>query len=415
MVFKRGGLCLPEYRYTAKDFSGKIFNGVIEADNPEAFYRTLKERSQFCLNVKEAGRQSMNISLTGNKLKLKDLSIFCRQFSTMLTAGLPVIKCLDILYEQTANKQFRSIILNVYEAVQRGDSLSRAMKGQKNAFPLLFLNMIEAGEASGSLDAVMQRLADQFEKDSKIQNKVSQALVYPAFLAGLTVVVVIVLLTFVLPTFLKMFSQFGGKMPITTQILLAISGALTNYWYIFIAGIILITVLWSTFLKSRSGRIMWDKFKLRLPVLGKILLIVESSRFARTLASLFSSGMPIIQSIEIVAKIMKNSYIQNGLYQVNEDVRRGVSISASVKKLNIFPLMLCSMLSIGEESGNMDDILNKTAAYYDEESDTAISKMVALLEPVMIVTLAVVVGFIIISVITPVFSIYSNINSGGGG
>jgi len=299
--------------------------------------------------------------------------------------------------------------------VQRGDSLSRAMKGQKNAFPLLFLNMIEAGEASGSLDAVMQRLADQFEKDSKIQNKVSQALVYPAFLAGLTVVVVIVLLTFVLPTFLKMFSQFGGKMPITTQILLAISGALTNYWYIFIAGIILITVLWSTFLKSRSGRIMWDKFKLRLPVLGKILLIVESSRFARTLASLFSSGMPIIQSIEIVAKIMKNSYIQNGLYQVNEDVRRGVSISASVKKLNIFPLMLCSMLSIGEESGNMDDILNKTAAYYDEESDTAISKMVALLEPVMIVTLAVVVGFIIISVITPVFSIYSNINSGGGG
>jgi type IV pilus assembly protein PilC len=239
-------------------------------------------------------------------------------------------------------------------------------------------------------------------------------LVYPAFLAGLTVVVVIVLLTFVLPTFLKMFSQFGGKVPITTQILLAISGAITNYWYIIIGVIILISVLWSTFLKSRSGRLMWDRFKLRLPVLGKILLVVESSRFARTLASLFSSGMPVIQSIEIVAKIMKNSYIKNGLYQVNEDVRRGVSISASVKKLNIFPLMLCSMLSIGEESGNMDDILNKTAAYYDEESDTAISKMVALLEPVMIVTLAVIVGFIIISIITPVFSIYSNINNGGG-
>jgi type IV pilus assembly protein PilC len=405
---------LPEYQYTSKDFSGKVFNGVIEANSPEAFYRALRERNQFCLDFKEAGRQNMSISLTGKKIKLKDLSIFCRQFSTMLTAGLPVIKCLDILYEQAANKQFKAIILSVYESVQRGDSLSRAMTAQKSAFPLLLINMVEAGEASGSLDAVMKRLADQFEKDSKLQNKVSQALVYPAFLAVLTVAVVVVLLTFVLPTFLKMFSQFGGKVPVTTQILLGISNAIINYWYIIIGIIVVISVLWSMFLKSPDGRIMWDRFKLKMPVLGKIMLVVESSRFARTLASLFSSGMPIIQSIEIVAKVMKNSYIKNGLNQVTEDVRRGVSISASVKKLNIFPLMLCSMLSIGEESGNMDDILNKTAAYYDEESDTAISKMVALLEPVMIVVLAVIVGFIIISIITPVFSIYSSVNASGG-
>jgi type IV pilus assembly protein PilC len=405
---------VPEYQYNSKDFSGKVYNGVIEADNLDLFYKILRERNQFCLHVKEADRQSLNISLTGNKVKLKDLSMFCRQFSTMLAAGLPVIKCLDILYEQTVNKQFKAIILGVYESVQRGDSLSRAMKAKKNAFPLLFLNMVEAGEASGSLDTVMQRLADQYEKDSKTQNKVTQALIYPAFLACLTIVVVIVLLTFVLPTFLNMFSQFGGKIPVTTQILLNISYVLTNYWYVIIGVIILITIMCRVFLSSHDGRLIWDRFKLKMPVLGKILLIVESSRFARTLASLFSSGMPVIQSIEIVAKIMKNAYIQDGLYQANEDVRRGVSISASVKKLNIFPLMLCSMLSIGEESGNMDDILNKTAAFYDEESDTAISKMVSLLEPVMIVTLAVIVGFIIISIITPVFAIYSNINNGGG-
>lgn len=406
---------MPEYIYTAKDYAGKVINGVIETENREAFYRTLRERSQFCLTVKEAGRQSMNIRLTGNKIKLKALSIFCRQFSTMISAGLPVIKCLDILYEQTEDKQFKAIILGVYEAVQRGDSLSRAMKAQKNAFPLLLLNMIEAGEASGSLDSVMQRMADQYEKDSKLQNKVTQALIYPAFLSVLTVAVVVVLLTFVLPTFLRMFAQFGGKLPITTRILLGLSGAITNYWYIFIGAIVLISVLWTAFLKSRQGRLAWDHFKLRMPVLGKILLVVESARFSRTLASLFSSGMPIIQSIEIVTKVMKNSYVQNRLYQVNEDVRRGVSISGSVKKLNVFPAMLCSMLSIGEESGNMDEILNKTAAYYDEESDTAISKMIALLEPVMIVLLAVIVGFIIISIITPIFSLYGSINSSSGG
>jgi type IV pilus assembly protein PilC len=411
---KKGGAFLSEYRYIAKDLTGRTINGVLEADNLEAFYRVLRERKQFCLTVKQAGRQSLNISLTGNKVKLKDLSVFCRQFSTMLTSGLPVIKCLDILYEQTANKRFKSIILGVYEAVQRGDALSQAFKAQDGAFPLLLVNMVEAGEASGSLDTVMKRLADQYEKDSKLHNKVSQALVYPAFLAVLTIVVVIVLLVFVLPTFIKMFNQFGGKMPVTTQILLGISNAIIHYWYLFILIILIIGLLWSTFLKSKKGRLAWDRFKLHMPVLGKILLIVESSRFARTLASLSSSGMPIIQSIEILTKILKNAYIKDGLTRMNEDVRRGVSISAAIKKLNIFPLMLCSMLSIGEESGNMDEILNKTSAFYDEESDTAIAKMVSLLEPTMIVILAVIVGFIIVSIITPVFSIYSSVNASGG-
>lgn len=404
---------MPEYLYTSKDVSGKTFKGVIEADNQETFYKILRERSQFCLDYKEAGKSSMNISLSGNKIKLKDLSIFCRQFSTMLTAGLPVIKCLDILYAQTTNKQFKVILLRVYESVQRGNSLSRAMNSQNNAFPLLLINMVEAGEASGTLDTVMKRLADQFEKDNKLHNKVSQALIYPAFLAGLTVVVVVVLLTFVLPTFLKMFSQFGGKIPITTQILLGLSNCIINYWFIIIGIILLVAVLWSLYLKSHDGRLNWDHFKLKMPVLGKVQLIVESSRFARTLASLFSSGVPIIQSIEIVTKVVKNRYIQESLARANEDVKRGLSISASIKKLNIFPLMLCSMLSIGEESGNMDEVLNKTSAFYDEEADTAISKMVGLLEPVMIVLLAVIVGFIIISIITPVFSIYSSINASG--
>lgn len=404
---------MPEYQYASKDLAGKLYRGSLEAENLDGFYRLLKERGQFCIDVREAGLQSRAVSLGGGKIRLRDLSVFCRQFSTMLSSGLPVIKCLDILYEQTANKRLKVIILGVYESVQRGDSLSGAMKSQK-VFPLLFLHMVEAGEASGTLDTVMKRLAEQFEKDYKTRNKVTQALIYPAFLICLTVVVVVVLLTFVLPTFLNMFSQFGGTLPVTTRILLAVSHALTNYWYVFLAAIVLIVILWNMFLKSPAGRLKWDRFKLRMPILGKTVLVLESSRFARTLASLFSSGMPVIQSIEVVARVINNRYIQESLNRANEDVRRGVSISAAIRKLGIFPTMLCSMLSIGEESGNMEEILNKSAAFYDEQSDTAIQKMIALLEPVMIVALAVIVGFIIISIITPIYSIYSQIGQSGG-
>lgn len=404
---------MPEYQYTSKDITGKKFYGVIEADNLDLFYKALHDQNQFCLSCKMAGKSSLNIEIGSKKVKLKDLSIFARQFSTMLEAGLPVIKCLDILYEQTQNKRFKAIILNIYEAVQRGDALSRAMKAQKNAFPVLFLNMVESGEASGSLESVMKRLADQLEKDNKLQNKVRQALIYPSFLVCMTIMVVIVLLVFVMPTFLSMFNQLGGKLPLTTRILLGFSHAITNYWYVILAVIALIAILWNMFLGSNSGRLMWDRFKLRVPVVGKILLTVESSRFARTLASLFSSGMPIIQAIEIVAKVIRNAYVQKGLYAADEDIRRGMSVSDAVKRADIFPIMLCSMISIGEESGNMDEILNKTSAFYDEESDAAINRLIALLEPAMIVVLAFVVGFIVISVITPVFSIYQNVNSYG--
>jgi len=405
---------LPEYIYTSKSIDSKVFNGTIEAENLEGFYKIIKERSQFCIKVKELGAQSLSLSFKSNRLKLKDLSIFCRQFSTMLTAGLPVIKCLDILYQQTTNKQIKVVILGVYEAVQRGESLSKAMKSQKNAFPILLLNMVEAGEASGSLDTVMKRLAEQFEKDNKMSNKIQQALIYPLFLMVLSFVVILIMLIFVLPGFMKMFKDLGGTIPITTQILIGISNFILNYWYLLIIGIIFLSIITKLYLRSPAGRLNFDKLKLKIPVMGKLMMIVESSRFARTLASLFSSGLPIIQSLEIVCKIVKNAYMQESLYKVIEDVKRGTALSISVRKLNLFPIMLCSMLSIGEESGNMDDILMKTSLYYDEESDTAIAKMVTLIEPCMIVFLAVVVGFIIISIITPIYSIYSSINSGSG-
>ena len=406
---------MPEYQYTAKNKSGKTNNGIIDADNLQNFYKLMKERGLYCMSVKEgSGGTSKQISFnfSDKKIKLKQLTIFCRQFSTMLSSGITVIKCLDILYQQTENKNMKSNILGVYEAVQKGESLSRAMRSQKNAFPFLLLNMVEAGEASGSLDVVMQRMADNFEKDNKLQNKVKQAMVYPLFLSGLTIVVVIFLLTLVLPRFTGMFSQLGGDLPLPTKILLGLSGFIISYWYLLIIAVIIIVVLWNMYLKSKDGRIGWDKFKLKFPVIGKLLLIVESARFSRTLSSLISSGMPIIQALEIVGRVITNRYMEERLMAIVGDVRRGLTLSYSMKKLKLFPPMLCSMILVGEESGNLDDILNKTAAFYDEESDAAIARLLALIEPVMIVLLALIVGFIVISIITPIFSIYQSMSTG---
>jgi type IV pilus assembly protein PilC len=391
--------------------TGKTFSGTIEAENVEMFYSMLGERNQFCISVRQAGIANKPINITPKKLKLKELAIFARQFSTMLTSGLTVIKCLDVLYQQTTGKFLKATILGVYESVQKGDSLSKAMKSQKDAFPSLFLSMVAAGEASGSLDNVMLRMADQYERDNKLHNKISKALIYPAFLVVLIVGIVILMLVVVLPKFMEMFDQVGGTLPLPTQILLAISGALTNYWLIIIIAIILIAILWHSFLKSSGGRLWWDKLKIKAPIVGKLLLIVASSQFSRTFASLYSSGMPIVQSLEIVGGTLGNKYVESELQNVSEDVRRGVSLSAAVRKVSMFPPMLCSMLSIGEESGNLDDILNKTSAFYDEESDTAIEKLIALIEPVMIVSLAIIVGFIIMSIMLPLFSIYNQVGN----
>jgi type IV pilus assembly protein PilC len=239
-------------------------------------------------------------------------------------------------------------------------------------------------------------------------------MIYPLVLLILTVAIVAVLLAFVVPTFVGMFKQIGGDLPAPTKILLSISNAITGYWYLLLLGIGFIVLVVYIAFKSPKVRIAFDKFKLRMPVFGKLQIIVESAQFARTLASLFSSGLPIIQALDIVGKVIGNRFIKEKLFDVTEDVKKGLSLSIAMRKIALFPLMLCSMLSIGEESGNMDEILNKTAEFYDEESDTSIQRMVALIEPLMIVLMGAMVGFIVISIIMPVFSMYNQINSTGG-
>ena len=394
---------MPEFRYSVVDSKGQALSGVIEAENQEVCRKIIAQRGLFCLSVSPVSLASRNISFGSKNIKPKELSVFCRQFSTMLISGISVIKSLDILYNQAPKSNFKDTIKKVYEGVQRGQSLSASLMAQNNAFPDFMINMVEAGEASGTLDRVMERLADHFEKNLKTANKVKNAMMYPIILGVLTVCVVIILMVLVLPVFMEMFETSGVPLPLPTRILLAISNSLTGYWYVYLIVICSVSLIWMNFLKNENGRLKWDRYKTTMPLVGKLNLVVISARFARTMSTMMQSGIPLLKSLEITSRVLGNKYFEKSLVEISEDIRRGIPMSASIKKADIFPVMLSSMISIGEESGTLDDVLYKTAVLYDEESDAAVAKMVGMLEPLMIIIMALVVGFVVISIIVPMF------------
>lgn len=402
---------MPEYRYTVVDTKGQTLRGTLEADNEETCLKIIRQRGLYCLELAPASLATRSISFgKGSSLTIKDLTVFCRQFATMLSAGIGVIKSLDILYHQMEKPGSKAVVKNVYETVQRGQSLSTALKAQEGAFPPLLVHMLEAGEASGTLENVMERSSEHFEKDLKVSNKVKNAMIYPAVLGILTVLVVVLLLTLVLPTFVTMFSSMGVELPLPTRILLGLSHSLTHYWYIYLTVIALIIIAWTNYIKRPSGRMKFDKFKTTMPVLGKLNIIVLCARFARTLSTLMRSGISMLRSLEIAAKVVNNAYYEKALAEVREDIRKGTALSAAIKRSELFPAMLVSMIAVGEESGALDEVLRKCAIFYDEESDGAIARMVGLLEPVMIIFMAVVVAFVLISIITPMYSMLTNVH-----
>jgi type IV pilus assembly protein PilC len=402
---------LPEFRYTVINAAGQTLNGTIEAENEDVCRRIITQRGLYCLEISAASLASRSLNFGGKtKFKTKELSVFCRQFSTMLNSGIGVIKCLDILYTQSEKPAFKAVIKNVYESVQRGQALSQSLKAQNGAFPDILINMVEAGEVSGTLDRVMERVADHFEKDIKTGNKIKSAMIYPIILGSLTVLVVTVLMVFVLPTFINMFKSSGAELPIPTKILMAISGSMTGYWYIYLIVIATSILVSMNFLKNENGRLKWDQTKTRMPILGKMIVIILSARFSRTLSTLMQSGIPLLKSLEIAGKVLGNKFFEKNVTEMREEIRRGNSLSKAVSKSNIFPIMLLSMITIGEEAGTLEEVLHKTATFYDEESDSAISRMVGMLEPLMIIIMAVIVGFIVVSIIMPIFGMMQNVH-----
>jgi len=397
------------FKYRAVSQNGEIIEGFYEGKDESDVLIMLRGNNYLPVSIEKDTGAEAQIDLFSPKVKKKDLAVFCRQFYTMLDAGIGIVKCLDILEKQTENKTLVKAIASVYEDVQKGFTLSEAMKSHKNVFPQLLIHMVEAGEVSGNLDTIMERMAVHYEKESKLEQKIKSAMIYPIMLAVVSIAVVVFLLVSVLPTFISMFEGSGQALPGPTQILLDISNWLSSYWYIFISMVLGLILAFVVLGRTPGGRRFLDNLKLKIPVVKDTTVKIITSRFTRTLSTLLASGIPLIQSIEVVSKIVGNKVVYDRLEVATDDIRKGVSLSRAVRNVGVFPPMVDSMINIGEESGALDDILNKTADFYDDEVEASLQKMTTLMEPLMLVFMAVIIGFIVIAIAMPMFEMMNTI------
>lgn len=401
---------MASFNYEAINNEGKKIKGKYDAQSKKQVIDILKEKALYPVKIEEAvERKEISFDFL-QKVKTKDLAIFCRQFQVMLNAGVSIINCIDILRFQTENKKLRNVVKDVYEELQKGQTFSEALKIHDNIFPELFIYMVEAGEVSGTLDIILERMAVHYEKENKIQNKVKGAMVYPIILSVISVGIIIFLLVFVMPTFIGMFQGSGVELPLPTRILLLISNAIKSFWYIIISILSIIIFILNRFTKTIRGKYIIDRIKLKLPIIGSTTKKIVTSRFTRTLSTLLGSGIPLIQALEVVAKIVQNKIVEDGLLIAKEDIRKGVDLASPIKKIGFFPPMVESMIKIGEDSGALDEILDKTANFYDDEVEVSLQKLVTMLEPMMIVFMAIIVGGIVMAMILPMFNMINTLS-----
>ncbi|WP_160675221.1 type II secretion system F family protein [Clostridium sp. C8-1-8] len=399
---------MPSFKYKAMNENGERLQGTYTADSKDEVMEMISANNYYPLLVEEINQgTTINLQMF-DRVKIKDIAVFCRQFYTMLDAGVSINSSLNILARQLPNKKLRETLSKVEDNVKKGETLSESMKLQGKVFPDLLISMVETGEMSGNLDSVMLRMSTHFEKENKINNKVKSAMIYPTVLSVMAVSVVTILLTFVMPTFVDMFTQSGVQLPLPTKILLGISTGINNHWLIILIILALAILGLRYYFKSDSGTLFVSKFKLTFPIIKGLNQKIIVSRFTRTLSTMLSSGVSLVQALETVSNVVGNKIAENKLLQIREELVKGEGLSKPIEEAGIFPPMLASMIKIGEESGSLDDILNKTADFYDEEVETTIQTTTALLEPLLIVIMGVVVGFIVISIMLPMFTMYQN-------
>lgn len=400
------------YNYRAKTFTGNISAGKIDATDKNMVVSLLKNRGLYPMEISEMNLLDKDFKMGGGKkIPLKALSLFCKQFYTMVDAGVTIVGSLDLLRRQTENRKLANILSKVYEDVQKGMSLSEAMRVHKSQFPNIVISMIEIGEISGNLDTVLDRLSVYLEKDNKIRQKVKTSMVYPKVLSGIALVAVIFMMIFVVPNFISMFKDMGNELPLPTRILLGISNVFKNIWFLLGASIVIPSLIASfkKIKKTEKGKYLYDKFILALPLVGKNVSKIIAARFSRSLSLMLKTGVPLIQALEVVGNLLDNEVVNRGMIKVKEDIKRGSGLAEPLEAVGIFPVMVTHMISIGEEAGSLDSIVEKVADFYDDELDASIGKLVAMLEPLMIVAMAIVIGGIVIAMILPIFSMYQNV------
>ena len=412
MTIDKRGESMPVFSYVAVDKRGKEKRGSLEAETRERALEQLKAEGLIPVSVREQGALNKEIDFSiGKKVKPRDLSVFCRQFVSITQAGVPMKEALQMLSEQTENKWLKRAISEVLLNVEKGNTLADSMRSQPDIFPPMLVNMVEAGEQSGSLEMAFSRMAVHFEKEAKLKATIKKATIYPIILVIAAIGVIAVMLLFVIPIFIDMFADLDIEMPAITMFVMNSSKWMTSHWYVVLAMIVGVVAAYKLIYRTTQGRLTIDRIKMKMPLFGKLTVKTACSQFARTMSTLLMSGISTIDALETTSKIVNNIHYTNAMLKAREEVMKGVPLSEPLEASGIFPPMVYHMTGIGEETGNVEEMLEKMADYYDEEVEMTTQSVLAAMEPLIIVFMALVVGTLVIAVISPIRAMYNGLDN----
>ena len=393
---------MPTFEYTARSQTGQIQKGQLDVSTKDDVSAYLRKNRLILVSVREAPKQ-IKFSMGGPRVKTRDIVIFTRQFATMINAGLPLVQSLNILASQTENKTLADVTKTVVYDVESGNTLADAFSKHPKAFSSLYVNMVAAGEAGGILDTILLRLATFLEKNDALVRKVKGAMIYPGVIISVVAIAICILLVFVIPTFQSMFSSAGLELPLPTRVVIGMSDFLIGYWWAILAAAGAGVFALKSYYRTAAGRLQIDTMLLKAPVLGDVIRKSAVSRFTRTLGTLVSSGVSILEGLEITAKTAGNQVVHNAVMESRQSIAGGETIAAPLERSKVFPPMVISMIAVGEQTGGLDEMLSKIADFYDEEVDVAVSALLSLMEPAMIVGLGVIVGGMVVAMYLPIF------------
>ncbi len=399
---------MPRYRYKAVNEAGDTQLGVIEGNNPENAEDVLRSKGYYPQEITALVEKERKGEIElSPKIKINDLAVFCNQFAVVLKAGVSILHSLEIMSAQTENKKLKAVLLDVYEKIQKGTSVSAAFRDHAKRFPDLFLSMLEAGEASGNLDSSLERMGITLTKQHKLSQKVTSALIYPVILSVIAFLVVVFLLTFVVPTFAGMYASGNQELPGLTKIMLGLGDFMSKNILILFITVVFLIILTRMILQQEAVRYSLDRFKLQIPVMGPLLLKIITSRYTMSMSTLLSAGISLTQALDITSRNLGNAYVNKSVHSIINEVRSGKGLTEPLKDLHIFSPMVVQMTQLGEEAGTLDDLLSQTADFYESEADSATSKLTALIEPIIIVVMGGLVLTIVMSILLPMFGMYS--------
>ncbi|MCU7203695.1 MULTISPECIES: type II secretion system F family protein [unclassified Turicibacter] len=400
---------MAKFRYRALTATKEKVEGFYVAKSKDEVISILVANNHYPLLVEEVN-DLLNTEIGfKKKVKLKDIAIFCRQFYTMVDAGVKLDSCLHILATQLTHSVLKQAVADVHNEVKNGTMLSKAMNHHSDVFPNLLVKMISAGEISGNLDVILLRMSTYYEKENKVSNKIKSAMIYPTVLASVATVAVMIILTYVMPTFIEMFNQNGVELPLLTKGLLAVSSFLSSYFFIVMGVSFVVIFLFRLYSKTDQGYYRLSQFKLWAPILKPLNEKIVVARFTRTISTLLAGGIPIAQGIQMTSEVVQNKLVEDKLTEVKEKVIKGEIFSHAIRDSGVFPSMLASMINIGEQTGSLDDILHKTADFYEDELEAQIQMTTALVEPLMIVAMGIIIGVIVMAIMIPMFEMYTQL------